>query len=616
MVPSKLAVYAATIAFLKDCRGFTTPTSNNNNNIPRYQSFGISNVNADTNHRISLLRVFDNGRAPASKTTIRNHRFAPTRSTTTQRRMGAVDNDEVAFLSDDPFVILGLDAPTADKKILKRAYKKRALKYHPDVVTDIHSNPEDKKKASDRFAKINGAYEQLMGKGGKGSKSTSTSDSNSNSNTSGGGYGYTPPHRRSNSGYSSSSSSYGDDSSTDWRDYMPNYRKEDDEKYDTGGDSFGQIFSDLFTGAAGAAVSGGIGGMGGGIFNEFLEFLEGGVGSGMGGGASGSGSDDDDAQLKVLLKTGTLEEVAEEMDDTELVVKQLERKSRTLEDEIFAADAEAKMAARFSERLEKEELGAELRARNEVVKGYLTRARKRLLVLQTRYKDLIAYGGQNDDYAASGGRNKGRGSTGSSWGDVREEATSSSRGSSGSSTTGTGTAGSTGRREPKSTTTSASGTTTNEDGNSEDAWMNEGFGSSGRSRGSGRRGSGRRRAAAASRSRASSAGVGSNPTPRSSPPPSPSPSSYSTSSTSTRSSTNQQPPSPGPRRTTTTPPSSSSSSSSSVVSNSKSNYSSDVPPHRRGTGSSFASRQQEDRQRMREVKVDEEFEKLKKELGL
>mmetsp|Transcript_5754 Transcript_5754/g.13383 ORF Transcript_5754/g.13383 Transcript_5754/m.13383 type:complete len:359 (-) Transcript_5754:229-1305(-) len=181
MVPSKLAVYAATIAFLKDCRGFTTPTSNNNNNIPRYQSFGISNVNADTNHRISLLRVFDNGRAPASKTTIRNHRFAPTRSTTTQRRMGAVDNDEVAFLSDDPFVILGLDAPTADKKILKRAYKKRALKYHPDVVTDIHSNPEDKKKASDRFAKINGAYEQLMGKGGKGSKSTSTSDSNSNS---------------------------------------------------------------------------------------------------------------------------------------------------------------------------------------------------------------------------------------------------------------------------------------------------------------------------------------------------------------------------------------------------------------------------------------------------
>mmetsp|Transcript_5752 Transcript_5752/g.13369 ORF Transcript_5752/g.13369 Transcript_5752/m.13369 type:complete len:281 (-) Transcript_5752:165-1007(-) len=61
---------------------------------------------------------------------------------------------------------------------------------------------------------------------------------------------------------------------------------------------------------------------------------------------------------------------------------------------------------------------------------------------------------------------------------------------------------------------------------------------------------------------------------------------------------------------------SSSSSSSSVVSNSKSNYSSDVPPHRRGTGSSFASRQQEDRQRMREVKVDEEFEKLKKELGL
>ena len=36
---------------------------------------------------------------------------------------------------------------------------------------------------------------------------------------------------------------------------MPGYEKED---YDTGGDSFGQIFSDLVTGAASAAVSGGV----------------------------------------------------------------------------------------------------------------------------------------------------------------------------------------------------------------------------------------------------------------------------------------------------------------------------------------------------------------------
>jgi hypothetical protein len=50
---------------------------------------------------------------------------------------------------------------------------------------------------------------------------------------------------------------------------------------------------------------------------------------------------------------------------------------------------------------------------------------------------------------------------------------------------------------------------------------------------------------------------------------------------------------------------------------SRSNYSFDVPPHRRTTGSpSFASRQEEDRKRMQEIKVDDEFEKLKKELGL
>jgi hypothetical protein len=39
-----------------------------------------------------------------------------------------------------------------------------------------------------------------------------------------------------------------------------------------------------------------------------------------------------------------------------------------------------------------------------------------------------------------------------------------------------------------------------------------------------------------------------------------------------------------------------------------------VPPHRRT--SSYESSAEENKRRMREIKVDEEFEKLKKELGL
>jgi hypothetical protein len=42
---------------------------------------------------------------------------------------------------------------------------------------------------------------------------------------------------------------------------------------------------------------------------------------------------------------------------------------------------------------------------------------------------------------------------------------------------------------------------------------------------------------------------------------------------------------------------------------------SNVPPHRRTT-TSYENRQEQDQRRMRELKVDDEFDKLKRELGL
>ena len=518
-----------------------------------------------------------------------------------RRKMAVTDNDVAFFSSDDPFVILGLEEPTADKKVLKRAYKRRAMKFHPDVITDIHSPPEDKKKASDRFAKINWAYATLTGKN-KDSPSSSSSTGRSSSSSAS---GYTPPHRR-REGYSTSSSSSSSSSgSNDWRDYMPDYgsNKEtnNDDDYDTGGDSFGQIFSDFFTSAAVGAAGVAAGSTsGGGIFSDFVDFLEGNVGSG---GSSTGGYGNDDANLRILLKTGSLEEVAEEMDDTELVVRQLESKKTVLDDELFATDAEAQMASKFSEKIGLEERAAELKARKDIVGGFLKRARTRLLTLQTRYKELITYEGANDSYVSNdSGRSRGR--------SRRSQSTSSSSPARDSTSSSSSSPPSSSGRT--SSSSSNAGDDDSSDG-AENAWKNEGFGSSGRSRGSSSRGSGRRRAARRTTTTStppSESRVDSNPSSEySSPSPSPSRTTdapYSSSSAS---------PSPstasggytGSRRQPQTQQTTSSSSSSL-------NKYGEIPPHRRTQ--SYVNRQEEDKQRLREIKVDEEFDRLKKELGL
>ncbi|KAL3935901.1 MAG: hypothetical protein SGARI_002778 [Bacillariaceae sp.] len=185
---------------------------------------------------------------------------------------------------------------------------------------------------------------------------------------------------------------------------MPKY--DDDEKeYDTNGDSFGKIFSDLFAGAAVGAA--GVAGSSAGFLYDFIEFLEGNV-DGYGsssssfGGSTSSGSDDYDEDLQVLLRTGSLEDVANEMDDTNLVVEQLQSKATNIDDEILTTNAEAKMTSKYMEKIELEERVAELKARKGVIDGYLTKSQKRLLSLQTRYKELIS-GGANDSYAGGGG---------------------------------------------------------------------------------------------------------------------------------------------------------------------------------------------------------------------
>lgn len=464
-------------------------------------------------------------------------------------------------VADDPFKLLNLQPdPSLDKKTIKRAYKRMALKYHPDVVTNQSSTAEEKRQASDYFAKINWAYATLSGKGDGADASSQTS---SKSSTAG---GYTPPHRRTSSYYSSNNKQRTTaGTSTDWRDYMPKY-EEEDAKYDADGDSFGSIFSDLIMGAAGAAAGGG---GGGGILKDFVEFLERNVD-----GYDSNG--DGDAQLKILLQTGSFEEIAEEMDDTELVVQQLSSKADDIAKELIMVEADVKVASRYIEKIDLEEKMAELEAREKIVAGYLKKARKRLIKLQTRYKELIV-GGENDVKGRSGRRTS-AGPSPSPQSSERDNTRTS-------------------RQSPE---TNVSDRDSKSEDSGEDAWKREGFGSYGRGRGSSS--SRRRRGGSSSRRETTSEPqqASTQQTAR--------PSSSSSSSSSANSSRNAGATS-GSGRTASAGSSRSPSSTSTPKP-----WTPPVPPHRRT--SSAASQALEDKRRLRELKVEDEFEKLKKDLGL
>ncbi|KAL7464909.1 hypothetical protein ACHAXS_005240 [Conticribra weissflogii] len=526
-------------------------------------------------HRTSLFPptrdIQNNLRSPATKLNLSKSNTSPTPPPPLPQN------------TDDPFLLLGLDTPTADLKEIKRAYRKRAMQYHPDVVINADSTPEEREKASRDFARINAAYEMLKG-GGRGS-GTGSSSGGADAASRAGSSSYVPPHRRTG-GYSSSS--YGSKStnnyvrSTNWEDYMPNY-DEEDAKYDADGDSFGAIFSDLISGAVGAAS--GYAGSGAGIFGDFVDFLERNVDGFQ------SGYDDDKA-LSALLMYGSFDEVAEEMDETDMLVTSLEKKLNTVENERMQIDADLKLAQRYSEKLDLEEKKEELNAREKVVKGYLKKGRSRLVKLRERYKELMVQGrggrGYGTDTSRSGSRSSGgRTSSGDTSSSSRAATTSSA-----SSKTSAASTSNAPTSSPASAPSSSSGS----------SWRNEGFsGGYGRRSSSSRRG---RRASSSGTSDESSTASSAN--------------DYASNSSGTYQSSGRT----QTRRENVYEYGTGGSSSNAGTTTTTSNIRADgiasnetwKPPHRRTE--STAETAAREKRRLRELKVDDEFERLKKEMGL
>ena len=61
------------------------------------------------------------------------------------------------------FKVLGI-APTTDKAVIKKAYRKLVVLYHPDKV--MHLDKQIQRGSKEMFQKINDAYDYLKDKKG------------------------------------------------------------------------------------------------------------------------------------------------------------------------------------------------------------------------------------------------------------------------------------------------------------------------------------------------------------------------------------------------------------------------------------------------------------------
>lgn len=362
--------------------------------------------------------------AVPSLSTLRNHRHDATQHHTDglQQRQKALlalclslnphSTPSAPIESSQAFRILGIHPPTTDNQVIRDAYQRMVNEYHPDVITNQNSTPEEKQKANAHFARVRSAYHALTNTEPPESIVPSATAINAKNNK------WVPPHQRrqkgsesSSANSSSSSSSLANDaldpdSSKPNRDvFMPpkTFKSNDnDDNFDISGDSFQKILTDLFlqlamgtSSSSSSPSSSSNGNTGQGILSSLLQLLEGdvnGTGRQVNDFATTTTALPDttgDADLRALLRSGTIEEVGNEMADSEQVLNQLNSKLTMIQQEIETLNTKAKLASRYREKVELEESLAEATARQQVVSGFAKRVQKRLLAIQGRYKEMI-----------------------------------------------------------------------------------------------------------------------------------------------------------------------------------------------------------------------------------
>lgn len=182
-------------------------------------------------------------------------------------------------------------SPAADAATIKRAYRRAALKNHPDV-----SKQPD---ARERFMRIQQAYAVLSDASKRASYDRQRASSAS-------------------SAASSFAKGFGFD--FDAAQYAGKWRQHNPMPEDMN-DNLGNIFSDLFSGLAGAVGPNG-------VVEDFVDFLE----KRVDGFASGGGMANDDA-WKDVLNSSDVDVLETEVEDAKFVLRQLRARKKRVEDE-------------------------------------------------------------------------------------------------------------------------------------------------------------------------------------------------------------------------------------------------------------------------------------------
>lgn len=264
-------------------------------------------------------------------------------------------------------------ARTADAREIKRAYRRKALEFHPDV----NSAPE----AREQFVKINEAYETLSDPD---KRRAYDMPGASAGRRPGAGAGRRPPPRRwSRPGAGAGADPKRAQRTEEWRQENPTADMIDD--------SFSSIFSDLFRSTAERGARGGFEA----VLTDVVEFLESGV---------GEMADPTPSEFADFLRTGSMEELRKERDSSEALVKQLEEKVRRMRTDLEMAKGEAKVhrertggaVSRTLDELEREaeleERAAGLQKRLETMESFLRRERRKEQQLRSRIADGPASG--------------------------------------------------------------------------------------------------------------------------------------------------------------------------------------------------------------------------------